>query len=346
MTALELATNTLPVPGAPAIPGLTFRRFCGESDFPKMITVIDGCKAVDKMERADTVENLARFYAHLTNCDPRQDMLFVDTGGRVVGYTRVWWMREATGTRLYTHFGFLLPEWRRKGIGRAMLHWNETHLREIAVSHPNDVPRFFQAEASDTETAKEALLLNEGYTPVRHGFSMVRSLAEPIVLTPLPPGLEVRPVPPQRYRTLWEADQEAFRDHWGFVPGTEADYRRWLNEPIFNPSLWQVAWDASANQIAGAVQNFVNEKENEAYHRKRGYTEGIFVRRPWRGRGIASALICRNLRLLRERGMDEAALSVDSENPSGALRLYERHGFRVARREATFVRPVETPAPD
>ena len=340
MTTLELDTHILLVPDAPALPGLTFRRFRGESDFPKMITVIDGCKAVDKMERTDTVENLARFYAHLTNCDPRQDMLFVDMGGRVVGYTRVWWMREEAGARLYTHFGFLLPEWRRKGIGRAMLHWNETHLREIAVSHPNDVPRFFQAEASDTETAKEALLLNEGYTPVRHGFNMVRSLAEPIVLTPLPPGLEVRPVPPQRYRTLWEADQEAFRDHWGFVPGTEADYRRWLNEPIFNPSLWQVAWDASANQIAGAVQNFVNEKENEEYNRKRGYTEGIFVRRPWRKRGLARALIMRSLQMFKNMGFTEAALGVDAENLSGALRLYESCGFRMVKRESLYRKPM------
>jgi ribosomal protein S18 acetylase RimI-like enzyme len=62
--------------------------------------------------------------------------------------------------------------------------------------------------------------------------------------------------------------------------------------------------------------------------RRRGYTEGIFTLREWRGRGIASALIARNLRLLRDRGMTEAALSVDTENPSGALGLYERHGFR------------------
>ena len=340
MTALELDTHSLLVPDAPALPGLTFRRFHGESDFPRMVAVIDECKAADKIERALSAEDIARFYAHLTNCDPYQDMLFVESEGRVIGYARVWWMSEETGTRLYTHFGFLLPEWRRKGIGRAMLRWNETHLREIAVSHPNDVPRFFQAEASDTETAKEALLLNEGYTPVRRGFNMVRSLAEPIVLTPLPPGLEVRPVPPQRYRTLWEADQEAFRDHWGFVPGTEADYRRWLNEPIFNPSLWQVAWDASANQIAGAVQNFVNEKENEEYNRKRGYTEGIFVRRPWRKRGLARALIMRSLQMFKNMGFTEAALGVDAENLSGALHLYKRCGYQVVKRESLYRKPI------
>jgi len=68
--------------------------------------------------------------------------------------------------------------------------------------------------------------------------------------------------------------------------------------------------------------------------------ERIFTRREYRGRGIASALIGRNLRVLRARGMTEAALSTDSDNPSGALDLYERHGFRRDRVEVGWERPV------
>src|SRR5574341_1462028 len=337
MVTFEL-DGTIHVPDVPALTGLTFRHFRGESDFPNMIAVYYACKVIDRLEWAMSAEDLARFYAHLTNCDPSRDMLFAEIGDRVIGYSRVWWMREDGGNRLHAHFGHVLPEWRRKGIGRAMLRWNEARLREIAAGHPHDAPRLFQAEASDGEIAKEALLLNEGYTPVRHGFMMVRPLAEPIVVTPLPPGLAVRPVPPGQVRAFWEADQEAFRDHWGFVPGTEADYRRWLNESIFNPSLWQVAWDG--DQIAGAVQNFVNAKENEEYNRKRGYTEGIFVRRPWRKRGLARALIMRSLQMFKEMGFAEATLGVDAENLSGALHLYESCGFRAVKRESLYRKPM------
>jgi ribosomal protein S18 acetylase RimI-like enzyme len=337
MITLE-RNDTIHVSDAPAIPGLTFRHFRGESDFPNMLAVFDACKIIDQIEWAMSVEHLARFYAHLTNCDAYQDMLFVEVEGRVLGYTRVWWMKEDGDNRLYAHFGHVLPEWRRKGIGRAMLRWNEARLREIAAGHPHNTPRLFQAEVSDGEIAKEALLSSEGYAPVRHGYHMRRSLAEPITLTPLPPGLEVRPVPPQRYRTLWEADQEAFRDHWGFVPGTETDYQRWLNEPIFNPGLWQVAWDG--DQIAGAVQNFVNEKENQEYNHQRGYTEGIFVRRPWRKRGLARALIMRSLLMFKDMGFTEAALGVDTQNLSGALRLYESCGFRAVKRESLYRKPM------
>src|SRR3970282_1470345 len=61
------------------------------------------------------------------------------------------------------------------------------------------------------------------------------------------------------------------------------------------------------DQVSGMVLNYINEEENQVYDRRRGYTEDIAVRRPWRRRGLAGALIARSLETLRERGMDEAA---------------------------------------
>jgi mycothiol synthase len=72
--------------------------------------------------------------------------------------------------------------------------------------------------------------------------------------------------------------------------------------------------------------------------RSRRRPGSILTRRPWRGRGVASALIGRNLRLLAERGMTEAALGVDAENPTGALALYERVGFVRDRTELLYQR--------
>jgi len=73
---------------------------------------------------------------------------------------------------------------------------------------------------------------------------------------------------------------------------------------------------------------------------RRGYTEGISVRRPWRKRGVASALINRSLLMFREMGMTEAALGVDTENLSGALRVYEASGFRPLSRGTTYRKPL------
>lgn len=339
MSAQEKIIEKIQIPDAPKIEGLTFRGFRGESDYPKMLAVIEGSKDADKIERTESIEDLANNYAYLTNCDPYEDMLFAEVDGEVIAYSRVTWRTEDSGDWIYLHFGFLLPEWRRKGIGQAMLRYNQNRLCEIAVEHKNGVPRYFESFASDTQVAAEKLLLSEGFEAVRHGFEMVRPLSEPIADKYLPDGLEVRPVAPEQYRAVWDANQEAFQDHWGYSPAEEADYERWLNESIFQPELWQVAWDG--DQVVGMVLNFVVEAENAEYNRKRGYTEFICVRRPWRKQGMATALITSSMKMFKEMGMTEAGLGVDTQNLSGALWLYESLGFRQVKRHSTYRKPME-----
>jgi ribosomal protein S18 acetylase RimI-like enzyme len=72
-----------------------------------------------------------------------------------------------------------------------------------------------------------------------------------------------------------------------------------------------------------------------------GWLDSVATRRPWRGRGLAGALIVRSMAALRDRGMTEAGLGVDAENPSGALRLYERFGFRRIRTWTFYQRPLD-----
>ncbi len=333
--------DTIQVADSPAIPGLVFRRFRGPSDYPGMAAVIQASADADKLERADTAEDIARSYAHLSDCDPYQDMLFAEVDGQVIGYQRGFWWEETDGPRIYGFVGFLAPAWRRQGIGRAMLRWMEQRLRAIAAGHPADRPAFFQAWVSEFEVGLIALLTQEGYQPIRYGFEMVRPSLDDIPDFPLPEGLEVRPVLPEHYRAIWEADVEAFRDHWGYSPPDEDDYQGWLeNKTIFKPHLWQIAWDVATDQVAGQVRTFIDEAQNEKYNRLRGWTEFISVRRPWRRRGLARALIVRSLCIQKEQGMTESALGVDSENLSGALRVYQDCGFQVVRRSIGLRKPL------
>ena len=208
--------GTIHIPWAPEIQGLRFRGFIGDSDYAKMAAVINGSKYEDKIERADSAEDIAHTYRHLVNCDPYQDMLFAELDGNVIGYSRVTWKEELDATRLYVHFGFLLPEFRRRGIGRAMLRYNQLRLREIAAEHPNHHPRYFESFAGESEISASALLINEGYSAIRHNFEMVRPDLENIPDAPMPPGLEVRAVQMDQLQAIRDASVEAFRDHWGF----------------------------------------------------------------------------------------------------------------------------------
>jgi mycothiol synthase len=137
---------------------------------------------------------------------------------------------------------------------------------------------------------------------------------------------------------VWEADQEAFRDHLGAAQPGENDFASFLAFPYHDPTLWKVAWDG--DEVAGQVRSYINGPENEAMGRKRGYTESISVRRPHRRRGLARALLVQSLHAVKERGMTEAALGVQTENLHGAFRLYESVGFRVVRSWTILRKPL------
>ena len=150
--------NTITIDNAPAVKGLSFRHFAGESDYPKMVKVIEASADADKIERADTVEDVAHTYSHLTNCDPYQDMIFAEVNGEVIGYARGWWQDEPNGPLIYGLIGFLAPAWRRKGIGSRMLQWVEDRLREIASSHAPEREECFQTFAEEAQVCMSAML--------------------------------------------------------------------------------------------------------------------------------------------------------------------------------------------
>ncbi len=104
------------------------------------------------------------------------------------------------------------------------------------------------------------------------------------------------------------------------------------------PDLWQVAWHG--DDIAGMVENFVLKDFNRILGRRRGFTEGIFVRPPYRGKGLAKALIARSLDVHRGLGMQEVSLDVNAANPYKAARLYEKMGYRVVKRFTFHQKPL------
>jgi mycothiol synthase len=323
---LVQARDLVTLPGAPKIRNLVFRRFRGASDYAHMLSVLEAHTIGHGIEYANTLEEIEAVFSHLINCHPSRDVVIAEVDGQAIAFSRVWWEALESGTRLYKSLGFLAPAWQRRGIGGSMLRYNESLLCETASTHPAEDPKFFQGWASDREVPAHALFSAAGYQPVRRFAEMTRAISIPLSEAPLPEGIVVRQVQTHHIRPIWEAQQEAYRDHWSYAPGGEQAYQRWLANRLFNPDLWKVAWDGE--QVAGMVLNRINEAENAKYHRRRGYTQDVFVRRPWRRRGLARALLSQSIEMFRNLGMEETALSVDVDNPSGALRLYETTGYK------------------
>jgi len=94
------------------------------------------------------------------------------------------------------------------------------------------------------------------------------------------------------------------------------------------------------DEVAGVVMNLILTTFNEQTGERRGLLAGVSVRRPWRRRGLARALVAESLRALRDVGMTSAVLGVDADNPTGALGVYEDNGFVVHRRGMNLRRPI------
>jgi mycothiol synthase len=332
--------STIAVPGAPPIAGLTFRRYRGESDIPALVELMAAAEIADETFEIMTAGTLANMFANRNDFDPARHLLMAEVDGQLVAYSdQLRSIRD--GQRVYDTFGWVHPNQRRRGLGTAMLRYGEARVRERAAAEESageTRPAQLGSWSLETTIGNTALLERAGYVPVRWFFDMVRRDLEDLAQDPLPDGLALRPVPADRARDVLLADFEAFKDHWGAVEHTEADIRRILNDPETDVSLWQVAW--SGEEIAGSVQPAIYPTDNAAQGIRRGWLDRVSVRRPWRRRGVARALMTAAMMELRRRGMESVALGVDSENPTGAQGLYEDLGFRVNKRSAAYRKPL------
>ena len=330
-----------PPQATPLVPGLSFRP-ATPGDWGTLADVLNRARLADGVQEVTSAESLAAEHEPLDDFELGRDVLVAEVDGRAVGFLFGSRVVRGGGLSLET-WGAVLGEYRGRDIGTALHRATRARLAAEAAADPRPGPRSYGTFALDIERADIALIESEGYVPIRFGFEMRRPITGRLPDHPLPDGLELRAVTPDQHRAIFDADNEAFRDHWGHHEPGEGDFRARFGSPDTDTALWCVAWDG--DQVAGVVMNAIYHDENRQLGIRRGWLDHVSVRRPWRGRGVAKALCAASFRVLRAEGMDEAWLGVDGSNPTGALRLYQGLGFLVARRWQAFGRPLDGPAP-
>ncbi len=321
---------------------MRLRGYAGPSDVAEIVRVFNAAAAATRVDEVWSEEGLSAWLSHASEqFDPARDVLLGEVDGRMVAVGRVDWADNRDGTtRDYRCNGAVDPEFLGRGYGTALLAALEDLSRANAATHSHGRESVLMSFAA-ADRPGEALLRANGYVPVRWFIDMVRPHLDDIVEPPLPEGIELRPVTPDQHETIWRANREAFRDHWGGSDESLEQLRRILEDPDNDTSLWLTAWDG--DEVAGGVWNEIRTAENEALGIRRGWLNSVYTRRPWRKRGLASALIGRSLTLLKERGMTSAILGVDADNPTGANALYESAGFEVHDTFVALRKPMDAP---
>jgi len=316
--------------------GLTFRHFAGESDYQITLDIWLENREFNGNDWILTMEDVQMDQKWRTNYDPSEQLIFVEFNGKTIGYLIYHWsLEQSPRTYILIVYMNLMGEYWIGPIPQLMLDYIEAKLIEMDQNIPKDAPHRFDLNVKQKNTVQMEFFTRNGYQPERYFIDMVRPIDDPLAEYPMPEGLEIRPVTPDDYHKVWDAHLEAFRDHWGFEERSEEQFQAWIKDTWFQPDLWKVAWDG--DEIAGRVGNYFIEDENEALRRKRGYTEGISVGRKWRGRGLAKALIAESIHMFKEMGMEETALGVDADSPTGALKLYKGLGYQEVTGKTSIV---------
>lgn len=259
--------------------------------------------------------------------------------GELAGYAEIWDSEPHVHTFVSAE---VHPRHRGHGIGTALARWAEERGRQLLPLAPEGARVALQQFKIGADEAAARLLRAQGYEIVRHNLRMVIEFDGPPSEPLVPGGLVIRPfIRGQEERALMMAMREEFRDHWGYVESpVEEEYRDWLHwldtNPSCDPSLLFVAVDG--DEIAGT--SFC--QGTTAEDPELGWIFGLGVRRPWRRRGLALALLQYSFGALYRRGKRRVSLGVDAQSLTGATRLYEKAGMRLERQYEIYEKELRS----
>lgn len=313
------------------------------ADIPAWVTLSEAARVADHEEEVMTEELARHEFEDPLAAISTNSIALVRPDGSLIAWGNVYERLTGASTRRVFVWGRTHPEARGRGIGSAVVGWMTARGEEILAGQPDDLPRYMEAFAGTDRADAIGLFGLHGFAPVRWYFDMRRPFTEPLPdpveldglrLVCYSEGADI----PDLSERVRQAHNEAFLDHWGSEPLTVEDWdHNFVGNPTFRPDLSLLVLDG--DEIAAYSVNYVAEDDWAATGIRDGWVGQLGVRRAWRKRGLATALLVRSMEVFRSAGLEAATLGVDTENPSGAVGIYERVGFRPFKQSVRFRRP-------
>jgi mycothiol synthase len=208
------------------------------------------------------------------------------------------------------------PHWRRQGVGAAL-------VRRMLDETGSPRPMSLRLWAHGHHPAAERLAATLGFTRVRDLWQMRRSLHAALPRVEAPDGVRLRAFRPGEDDQAWlRVNARAFADHPEQGSMTAEDLAMRMTEPWFDAAGFIVA------ERSGELVGFHWTKVHSGgEHDPIGEVYVVGVDPSVQGLGLGKVLTLAGLWHLRDRGLDQVMLYVESDN-APAIAVYERLGFR------------------
>jgi ribosomal protein S18 acetylase RimI-like enzyme len=312
--------------------GYTLRRPTTD-DLPAIQALLDAAESADLGEACRHEMDFALFAATSKLDLERGVWVAVDRDDALAACGWLWEPREGDAEFIVDHY--VHPDHRDGPVDDLLIDALEDAVARRYAEMPEMTRSIFFSEVINVR--RRVSLQARGYEHVRDFYGMRIGLRPGLSSADWPDGIEARPIRPREdAHVAHEASEDAFSEHFLFGPTSFEDWSiLTIGHEDCDPSLWLLAWDG--DEVAGQVWAVARDEGGSA---EVGMIEDLSVRKPWRGRGLAAALLSEIFRILGERGCRTTRLFVDAQNGTGALGVYERAGMRVERRIEAYARSL------
>jgi mycothiol synthase len=264
-----------------------------------------------------------------------EGMLIAEWDGKTAGMVDAYVDKLREEKKGFVQNLSVLPKFRRKGIATKLL---ETALESLRK-------RGMEVAETWAQTDRQAcvhLFEKFGFKQARIISIMIKKLDSIPNKNRESKQLAIRDMQMREEKEielLNKLDNESFKEHFNFRPRTIEETKYTLFEmPWFTVQKWFFA--TLDQQPVGYGGVAIDEGLNKEKNLKWGLIADIGVLKPHRRIGIGTRLMVHMMQVLKGLGMKDVFLYVDDMNPTGAIKLYEKLGFKILRKNIIYQLPL------
>lgn len=292
-------------------------------DFEHLLNLINHCAHLDAEPFRLSAAQL-RDKLDAPDTIPAKDIIIVESLTRQVVAYAEGFHRSRVDAHFFLTRASILPEYRHQGIGTALLSWLWERVSELSIQHRNTT--ILGARVTADNKYARLLFEQSGMQYERTLIEMVCELSPGIPQPIIPAGIEL--ISWREYGgvvSVLEAQNQAFQDHWNFVPEILDRYQHNLTSGKFSLDHSFIALEK--DRVVGAAISQTGPEVNALRGENQAYINILFVDREARNRGIGQALLVAAMRAANNAGHASIALNVDADSPTNAVRLYRNVGL-------------------